>query len=235
MRRVSILAACLLVFALLSSAYGDDIKGAEKGLRKTFPQFSFESFKESPVKNIYEIVAGDQIFYFSPDGYLFFGEIWSKDGVSVTARRREEVMAAKARELPLDKAIKIGRGRNVVVEFTDPDCPFCRKAYEELSKRDDLTQYVFFFPLGEIHPDSGKKARYVLCAADPAQAYNDVMRGKLDGKKLAFPAGCNKDRILEGHIRLGQRVGVRGTPAFFVKGRFVSGANMPLIEKLLSE
>jgi thiol:disulfide interchange protein DsbC len=235
MKRFSVLAACLLSFALLSSAHGEDSQKAEKDLRNAFPQFSFDSFRESPVKDIYEIIAGDQIFYFSPEGYLFFGEIWSKDGVSITARRKEEVMAAKAKELPLDKAVKIGSGKNVVVEFTDPDCPHCRKAYEYLSKRSDITRYVFFFPLDEIHPEASGKAKYVLCAGNPGQAYDEVMSGKLDGRKPELPAGCNKEGILNEHIKVGQRVGVRGTPAFFVNGTFISGANMPLIEKLLAE
>lgn len=235
MKRLTVLAACLMVFTLLSSALGVDSKSAEKDLRKTFPEFSFDSFRESPVKDIYEIVAGDQIFYFSPDGYLFFGEIWFKDGVSITAKRKEEMVAAKAKELPLDKALKIGSGKKVVVEFTDPDCPFCRKAHEYLSKRADITRYVFFFPLGEIHPDAGEKAKYVLCAANPVQAYDEVMSGKLDGTKPMLPPGCKKEEILNEHIKAGQKAGVRGTPAFFVNGKFVSGANMPLIEKLLAE
>ena len=213
----------------------DGTSNAEKNLKKTFPQFSFDSFRESPVKDMYEIVAGDQIFYFSPDGYLFFGELWSKEGISVTARRKEEVMAARAKELPLEKAVRIGSGRNVVVEFTDPDCPHCRKAYEYLAKRTDITHYVFFFPLEQLHPDAAEKAKYVLCAENPGQAYGEVMSGKLDGTHPELPAGCDKEGILNEHIKAGKKVGVRGTPAFFVNGTFISGANMPRIEKLLAE
>jgi thiol:disulfide interchange protein DsbC len=75
----------------------------------------------------------------------------------------------------------------------------------------------------------------VLCASNPGQAYDEVMSGKLDGRKPELPAGCNKEGILNEHIKVGQRVEVRGTPAFFVNGKFISGANMPLIEKLLAE
>ena len=97
-----------------------------------------------------------------------FGEIWTKDGRNVTAEKRARIAAAKLKDVPLDKAVKIGNGRNKVIEFTDPDCPYCRKAAEFFKGRNDVTLYVFFFPL-PIHKDAQAHARYVLCAADKAR------------------------------------------------------------------
>jgi thiol:disulfide interchange protein DsbC len=39
-------------------------------------------------------------------------------------------MALSAETLDLDKALRIGTGKTTVIEFTDPDCPYCRKAYQ---------------------------------------------------------------------------------------------------------
>ena len=63
--------------------------------------------------------------------------------------------------LDLTKAVKIGNGKTMVIEFTDPDCPFCRKAEAYLQKRTDLTRYIFFIPL-KSHPASKGKVQYIL-------------------------------------------------------------------------
>lgn len=54
-----------------------------------------------------------------------FGALVDKEGLNLTQIRLVE-------ELPLDKAIKIGTGPIKVVEVTDPDCPYCRKASQFL-------------------------------------------------------------------------------------------------------
>ncbi len=236
MRKFLVFTVCfLLLFASMSVVYGADAQTPEQDLKKTFPQFKFDSFRETPVKGIYEIISGGQVFYFSPQGYLFFGEIWSKDGIDITAKRKLELMAARAKDLPLDKAIRIGNGKKTVVEFADPECPFCRKAYEHLAKRKDITQYVFLFPLAQIHPQAMEISKYILCSADPGMTYDQVMRGELDSKKLQIPAGCDKEDILNEDIEAGKKAGINGTPAFFINGKFVNGANLPLIDKLLGE
>jgi len=40
------------------------------------------------------------------------------------------------------------------------------------------------------------------------------------------------DRLAE-HMTLANRVGVNGTPVMWINGKYVAGANMPLIEKFL--
>ena len=243
MRKFPVFMACfLLLFAFMSAAYGaavpagpgTDVKAIEQDLKNTFPQFKFDGFRRTPITGIYEIDAGSQIFYFSPQGYLFFGELYSKNGVNITAQRRSELMAARVKDLPLGDAIKIGSGKKTVIEFADPVCPFCRRAYEHLAKRKDITLYVFLFPLAQIHPQTVAMSRYILCSPDPAKAFGQAMKGELDGKNLKIPVGCGKENVLTEGIEAGKKVGVMGTPAFFINGRFVSGANLPLIDKLLA-
>ena len=243
MRKFSVFTMCfLLFFAFMSAAYGaaepatpgTDVKAIEHDLKQTFPQFRFDGFRKTPIKGIYEIDAGSQIFYFSPQGYLFFGELYSKDGVNITAQRKSRLMAAKVKDLPLGDAIKIGSGKKTVIEFADPVCPFCRRAYEHLAKRKDITLYVFLFPLAQIHPQAMAMSKYILCSPDPAKAFSQAMAGELDDKNLKVPAGCGKANVLTEDIEAGKKAGVMGTPAFFINGRFVNGANLPLIDKLLA-
>lgn len=233
-----IIAATVLLFVLVTSgiAFSQDSKNAEKKLKETFPNFTIDSFKESEIKGFYEITAGDQIFYFSPDGYMVFGEIWSKDGKSITSEKKQQLMRKKIQNLSFEKAVKIGNGKNTVIEISDPDCSFCRRASDFFAKRSDVTRYVFLFPLKQIHPDAERKSKYILCSSDRAKAYEEVYAGNLDGKNLEIMPACEPDvtKTLNDHIKAVQSLGVNGTPAFWINGKHVEGANILLIEKLLS-
>jgi len=213
------------------SAAKENLKVETESLKKSFPNLRVDNVTESPIKGLYEIVAGDQVFYFSPNGYLMFGELWSKDGKNLTADMREKVQAEKVKSIPLDKALKIGSGPRQVIEFTDPDCPYCRKVDEILSRRTDVTRYVFFFPLRQIHPDAEKKAQYILSQKDREKAFREVVSGALDGKPV--PESGNRGAMLEEMEQVAKSVGVRGTPALWIDGTAVNGADIPRITALL--
>ena len=153
-------------------------------LSKTYPNIRVGDIRNSDIPGLYEVEIGPNLVYFYPDkGLMVFGEIWTKEGKSLTAARREQLAAKRMGEIPLDKGIKIGSGRNTVIEFTDPDCPYCRKASEYLKGRNDTTRYVYFLPLA-AHKDAENKARFILCSNDKAKAYEEVMSGKHDDRKV---------------------------------------------------
>jgi thiol:disulfide interchange protein DsbC len=155
----------------------------EETLKKTFAGVTFDSVRPTDIKGLYEVIKAYEIIYFVPDpDYLIVGEIVSKDGWSVTELRKSELVAESAKKLPLDKAIKIGSGKNTIIEFTDPDCAHCRTASSLLGQKKDITRYVFFFPLPS-QQDAENKIKYILCAADRVKAYEDAMKGKLDDQK----------------------------------------------------
>jgi len=224
----------LLVTVAGFSMANDDVKTEKENLMKSFPNLKIDSFRESPLKGLYEITAGEQVFYFSPEGYLFFGEIWSKDGKNLTAEIREKVVAERINGLPLDKALKIGNGPKKVIEFTDPDCPYCRKVDDFLAKRADVTRYIYFVPLRRIHPDAEKKARYILSQPDRDKAFHDVFAGQLDGKPIAIADGVQQQQ-LEEMEKIAAGIGVRGTPALWIEGAHVNGADIQRISGLLDK
>lgn len=224
----------LLVTVAGFSMANDDVKTEKENLMKSFPNLKIDSFRESPLKGLYEITAGEQVFYFSPEGYLFFGEIWSKDGKNLTAEIREKVVAERINGLPLDKALKIGNGPKKVIEFTDPDCPYCRKVDDFLAKRADVTRYVYFVPLRRIHPDAEKKARYILSQPDRGKAFHEVFTGQLDGKPISIADGVQQQQ-LEEMEKIAAGIGVRGTPALWIEGAHVNGADIQRISGLLDK
>ena len=133
--------------------------------------------------------------------------------------------------LDLEKAVKIGSGKIMVIEFTDPDCPFCRKAEEYFQKRSDVTRYVFFVPLAS-HPASKGKVQYVLSAKDKAKALREVSSDSFDKKKLeqVTPAGI---KLQKEHEEIARANKMNSTPTFMIYGRIVEGFDLKKLEPLL--
>ena len=214
----------------------------EKTLKSSFPDIAFDSINQSPVKGIYEVTEGKIILYFAPkEGIIIAGQMFDKTKKNLTANRLEEIaakfdedIARKAKNLPLNKAVKTGKGKHIVIEFTDPDCPFCRNAAKFFESRTDVTKYTFFTPL-PMHPDAPNKVRYILCNKDTGKAFDEVMKGKIDGQKYQTCTNAEVDELIKVHKSEGAKLGVSSTPFFVIDGKVVMGADIPKIEKLLKE
>ncbi len=208
----------------------------EESFRKSFPDIPLESVNPTASPGLYEIVAGGRIAYYVPGPeYLILGEIVTKENRNLTQERNGEIIALKMKALPLEKALKIGSGPRTVVEITDPDCPFCRKASDYFAARKDVTRYVFLYPL-PMHPKAEAKIRYIFCAQDRTKAYEEAMTGKLDEMKFTPCDDAAAAELVNVHKEIGRKIGIEGlgTPLFVIDGQVVQGANMPQIEKILA-
>ena len=230
---VSIFFALVFVSVICGNLRAETV---EETLTREFPGADFDIVKPTDIKGMYEIVKDTDIIYYVPvPGYLIVGDIYDKEGRNVTEERKGELFAASAKTLPLDKAIKIGNGKNIIVEFTDPDCPHCRTASAFLEKRKDVTRYIFFFPL-PMHQDAENKIKYIFCAADRAKAYEDAMQGKFDDQKYEKCSKPEAAELLELHKQIGRKMRINGTPFFIINGKKpVVGANIPEIEEALKK
>ena len=143
--------------------------------------------------------------------------------------------ASAAAGIDLSKALVIGNGPKKVLEFTDPDCPFCRKASAYFHKRTDVTRYVFFSPL-PMHPHARPKAQHILSGPDKARLYHEVMSGsvdRMDSSKLPVtPQGI---KLLEEQQTIAKKAGIDSTPTFMIMGRIIEGFDLPKIEELLGK
>jgi len=223
------------IYALNAGGEPDPATKTLDAFRKFYPGTQVESVTGTGIAGLFEVVTGGNILYFAPEGsYLIFGEIYTPKGKNLTAGRREELTANRLKNLPLDIAVKIGSGRNRVIEFTDPDCPYCRKVERFFKERRDVTRYVFFTPLVQLHPDSERKSAWILAARDREKVYHEVMSGKHDKDRLPLP-GERASVFVARHRQLAAGMGVMGTPMFWVNGKMVQGADIPTIEKLLRE
>jgi len=137
----------------------------------------------------------------------------------------------------------------VIIEFSDFQCPFCRRAYGTIQSLLDkygskLAHGYRDFPLDELHPQARKAAEAARCAAEQGKfwQYRQLLFenfGRLDRDTLlahartvgippdtftaCFDSGKYADAV-EKDLQEGQRLGVNSTPAFFINGILLSGA-----------
>lgn len=209
---------------------GDECKAK---LTKDFPRTVVSEVKESPVSGVCEVVAGNNVLLYSPQGYLFVGSLYDTKGVDLVQTKKDEVTKRAFEKIPFEYAIKSGSGPVQVVEFTDVDCPYCVSLKKEIEKDPELkkqmTLNTFLFPLDQLHPRSAQKSRWVFCQKDEGQAVVDIMLGgkfKDDTGFIEFPDDCKINTVekrLYASREAGQTVGVQGTPTVFVEGARIQG------------
>jgi len=155
---------------------------------------------------------------------------------------RQNVSAAKgAAKGPANAPIEI-------IEFSDFQCPFCLRANptvtQVLKTYGDRVHFVYrHFPLGN-HPNARPAAEASQCAAEQGKfwEYHDTLfanpskLGDADLKQHAAGLGLDTKRFnacvdthkykahVDADMTAGEEAGVSGTPAFFVNGRMLNGA-----------
>lgn len=233
--RVAVTVVCTLFVFLIFPATILRAETTEETLRKDFPDFIFDSVQSTPVKGIFAVIyAGQEVVYYLPEnGILITGEMIAGGGINMTEEVKGELLSRHYGEIPLDMAIRAGKGKHMVVEITDPDCPYCRTGAKYFSDRNDVTRYILFWPLSA---ESEQKVRHILCAEDRLNMYEKVMAGKYDEE--AIPGTCQDpevEALIKSWKELGVKIGMTGTPVYFINGKAVRGANIPLIEVFLAD
>jgi len=156
---------------------------------------------------------------------------------------RVEVAATGPASGPADAKI-------TMVEFSDFQCPYCSRAaatVKELEKAYAGKLRLVFrnYPL-PFHSDAPKAAEAGACAADQGKFWEmhdamfthqsdklsveglkELARGIAGLDAVKFDGcldGGSKKAVVDADMADAQKAGVRGTPAFFINGRSLSGA-----------
>ena len=136
-----------------------------------------------------------------------------------------------------------------LVEFSDFECPFCVRVLPTIEQVQqtygDQVRIVYRqFPLNAIHPNAQLSAEASLCADAQGKFWemHDAIfeaRGKAGAdrlKTMASDLGMDSDLFgtcldsgqfrgqVAADVEAGRQAGVTGTPALFINGRFLSGA-----------
>ena len=227
MRRI-VLAAAAAFFCLTALADEAQIR---KAVEAKLDGAKVDGVQATPVPGIFEVRFqardGVQIIYSDAQGsYFFTGQLidTAKDQ-NLTQERLQKLSAIEFSSLPLDLAIKVqrGNGKRTMAMFTDPYCPYCRKLEQTLLQLDDITVYVFMYPV--IRPEAADHSRAVWCSKDRAKAWLDLAANE-KAKIPSASASCPNpvDKVLE----LGRSLRITGTPTLFFANGERAGGGMPI-------
>jgi thiol:disulfide interchange protein DsbC len=207
-KQIFSVALFLLVSSTASAAPQASIKAAISPLIEGVP---IEKISPTSRAGLYEVITPKGILYTDKTGsFVIFGGtlVDSKTKTNITAQRMEELGKFKFSDLPLSDAIKTvrGDGSRVMATFEDPNCGYCKKLANEISKIDNITVYTFLIPI--LSPDSKEKSKAIWCASDQSGTWNNFMVNNLplpDKKDCSTP--------LDRNLALSQKLHINGTPA----------------------
>lgn len=136
-----------------------------------------------------------------------------------------------------------------IVEFSDFECPFCQRFHPTMERivdeyGDDVQWIYKHFPLDSIHPQARPAAMASECAADQGKFWefgkslfeNQSQMSDSYYKQLARELGLNGSEFdscvdsqkyadkVNADYQQGLTAGVQGTPASFINGQLLSGA-----------
>jgi len=217
----------LLAALLLSSVALADEAQIRRVLESKLGSVRIEGIQPGPVPGLYEVryrsAEGVQVVYTdAAASYIIIGTIYeSQSSRNLTEERMRKLNAIKFESLPLDLAVKVqrGNGKRVLAMFSDPYCPACRQFERALAQIDNLTVYVFMYPV--IRPENTEHSRMVWCAPDRAKAWLELAAAPKP-KLPDAAAGCGDpvDKVL----KLGRSLGVNSTPTLILaNGERLSG------------
>lgn len=216
MKRLMIL-LLLPVFALSGAGHAmagpDSEQAIRDALNKILPGVPVNDIRPSPIKGVSEVQVGPRIFYLSNDGnYLLQGNLIDmKSRIDLSEERRKEIRTAAIEELGENKMIVFPAksAKHEITVFTDIDCTYCRKLHREIGQYNErgITVRYVMFPRSGIDTPSYDKAVAVWCEDNQQEA---MTRAKA-GEKLTGSRDC--DNPVEEHLKLGETMGLRGTPA----------------------
>lgn len=210
---------------------------AQRQLQQTFTNLQFEDFGPSPVEGpIYQANAGGRIVYYAPKTeHLLFAAVYDRNGVNVTALAQEATAARRLKHIDPRQALAIGpAAAPTVIEFTDPDCPYCRaldRFWAAKAAEGKPVRRLIFFVSG-IHADAAAKAEHILCSPDPAAEFERIYAGA--SPKVLATCSAGKAKVAAQAATVAQ-VGIGGTPTIIANSKIVSGFRQDELEAFLNK
>jgi thiol:disulfide interchange protein DsbC len=198
-----------------------------KALEPKLGGAKIEGVQAGPIPGLWEVrlrtERGMRILYTDATGaYVIDGNIHDvRTNRDLTEERLRKLNAIKFESLPLDLAVTVkrGNGKRVLAMFSDPYCPACRNFERALAEVDDITIYVFMYPV--IRPENAHHSKAVWCSPDRAKAWLELAAAP---RPKVPEAGASCANPVEKVLEAGHKLGVNSTPTlFFANGERLAG------------
>jgi len=182
----------------------------------------------SVIPGLYEVqfASGPVIYATADGGYFILGDMFmvgEKGYTNLTEKRRDtERLAVLGGVKEKDMIIFAAEGerRAQVTVFTDVSCFYCQKLHKEvpeLNKRGVEVRYLAYPRAGLDSPGFSQLAT-AWCAANPQDALTRLK------SQQPVPENVCADNPVAAQYELGQKLGVRGTPAIITEdGTLIPG------------
>ena len=222
----------LVVVTAVNAGETADIKELRKSLIERLPKAADADIKASPIKGLYEVLAGGQIMYMTKDArYVLDGSLFDlQERRNLTEETRGVVRKKAIEELGEDNMLVYtpkGETKHTVTIFTDIYCPYCRRLHEEMDEymaNGVKVRYVFLPFKGKQSYDTSVS---VWCAKDPNKAMDKAKAGEDVESKTC-------DNPISQHQNLANVLGIRGTPAIMLENGYLNPGYVP-VAKLVDQ
>jgi thiol:disulfide interchange protein DsbC len=196
-------------------------------IAKKFPDMTIDEIRPSPMKEVYEVVMAGDIAYVSADGrFLIAGDMYEIDSrTNLTEAGRQKSRVAALAKLDESEMIvfKPAKVKHTITVFTDVECGYCRKLHSEVAQLNERGVQVRYlaYPRSGPGTDDWRKMEAVWCSKDRKNAITEAKAGRaVKSQQCATPVAKQ--------FKLGEQLGVRGTPAIFTKnGDYIGGYLTP--------
>lgn len=219
MMKIPYLIVLFVCFAL-SPAHADDNANAEENIREVLgvllPDEPVDRIRTTPFNDLYEVMMGPNVIYISGDGrFVLKGDLLDmQERINVTEQERTAARKHIFASLKPEEFIEFSpeNPEHVVYVFTDIDCAYCRRLHQDIPvlNQQGLSVRYLAFPRAGMGSNTANTMEAVWCSRDRRQALTDAKNGK-----RVNPNQC--DSPVGKEYLLGQKIGVRGTPAIYTE------------------
>ena len=206
----------------------NDIEEVKNKLIEILPEeIDLLSIQKTDMQGFFEVnFEGIEPLYVSSDGnYLVSGDIYliTKEGlVNKSEARRDYQRKTLISNLDKKELITFEPEELIhnVFVFTDVDCGYCRQFHNQIDAYLELGIRVNYlaYPRAGVGSESFRKISSAWCDDDPNYSLTLLKQGKDIEIKLC------PDNPVEKHFKLGNALGVQGTPSIITdEGKMIPG------------
>jgi len=199
----------------------ENLDRIEKNIAESLKSYNLDGkltrIRTTPFENLYEVMIGPDVIYMSGDGrFVLKGDLLDlQEQKNISEEQRSLARKQILESIPAKEYIEFApkKTEHILYVFTDVDCVFCRRLHQDVPKlnKQGIAVRYLAWPRNGVNTEAGNIMKSVWCAEDRQQALTDAKNDKpVESKECPNP--------VENQYKLGQMIGVRGTPAIYLEG-----------------
>lgn len=199
-----------------SSTANTTLHAIASKLNKLNRNWQINAIEKSPLANFYQVnITGGKVIYYSADtDYFFEGNLYkniASQAVNMTERNMKLRRKAMLAEIEPDSTIVYqpeNEVKAIVYAFIDVDCGACRNLHKQIAEMTNLGIEVRYlaYPRAGVDSKTYEKMTTAWCTSNRKQSIDELMLNR------PTPTNLCKESPVSQHFKLGQSMGLRGTP-----------------------